>query len=383
MRLTAIPQRVLQVVPVRERRPANVCFVIDRLTRAGTETQLLALIRHLDREKVRPSLCLLQTDSSSNDLSPDDCPVFELGLKKLFSPRAIAAATRLASFWRKQQTDVVVTYFLDSTYFAVPVARLCGIRHVVRVRNNVGYWLTPLHRQLGRVVGKFCSLTLTNSEDGRHALEANEGLKTDRIRVIENGVDLERFSVTGLPDTGGQVVRIGALANLRAVKNIDGLVRSAAVICRADSRAQFNVAGEGEDRPVLESQIRAAGLKNRFTLSGITRDVPGFLAGLDIAVLCSHSESMSNSLLEYMAAGRAIVATDVGSNSRLVRHEREGLIVAPGNDDALVKAIERLLRDATLARRLGTAARERAASEFSRGAMVRRFEEFFSSFVKK
>jgi L-malate glycosyltransferase len=383
MRVTAIPRGVLQVVPIRDRQPVHVCFVIDRLTRAGTETQLLALIRHLDRKKVRPSLCLLNGDGSSNDLYPDDCPAFELGLKKLLSPRAIAAATRLASFWRKQQTDVVVTYFLDSTYLAVPIARVCGIRHVVRVRNNAGYWLTPFHRRLGRIIGKFCSVTLTNSEDGRQALVANEGLPTGQVRVIENGVDLDRFPVTRPPDTGGQAVRIGAVANLRAVKNIDGLVRATAVVCRADSRVRFEVAGEGDERPNLESQIRAAGLGDRFTLSGIARDVPGFLAGLDIAVLCSHSESMSNALLEYMAAGRAIVATDVGSNGRVVRHEREGLIVARGDDEALAKAIERLLSDPGLARRLGAAARERAASEFSRGAMVRRFEEFFSSLVKK
>ena len=383
MRLTAIPRGVLLVTPVRERRPVNVCFVIDRLSRAGTETQLLALIRHLDRMKVRPSLCLLSGDGSSNDLYPDDCPVLELGFNKLVCPAAIPAAAKMAGFWRRKQTDVVVTYFLDSTYFAVPVARLCGIRHVVRVRNNVGYWLTPLHRRLGRVVGKLCSVTLTNSEDGRQALAANEGLPTDRVRVIENGVDVDRFPVTRPPDTGGQAVRVGAVANFRPVKNIDGLVRAATVVCRADPRVRFEVAGEGDERPDLEAQIRTAGLEDRFRLSGTTRDVPGFLARLDIAVLCSHSESMSNALLEYMAAGRAIVATDVGSNGRLVRHEREGLIVPPGNDDALIKAIERLLGDWSLARRLGTAARERVTSEFSRGAMVGRFEEFFSSLVKK
>src|SRR5207244_13149571 len=135
--------------------------------------------------------------------------------------------------------------------------------------------------------------------------------------------------------------------------------------------------GEGEERPALERQIRTGGLDTRFTLSGTVRDVPGFLAGLDVAVLCSHSESMSNALLEYMAAGRAIVATDVGSNGRLVRHVRDGLIVPPRDDGALAKAIGRLLGDATLSRRLGAAARGRAASEFSRGAMVRRFEGFF------
>jgi glycosyltransferase involved in cell wall biosynthesis len=361
----------------------SVCFVIDRLSRAGTETQLLALIRHLDREKIRPSLCLLNGDRREDNLCLEDCPVLDLGLKKLMRPAAVTAAAKLVGFWRRHNADAVVTYFLDSTYFAAPLARLCGIRRVVRVRNNAGYWLTPLHRRLGRIVGRLCSLTLTNSDQGRRSLIASEGLPADRIRVIENGVDLERFPVTAPPGAGGRVVRIGALANLRTVKNVDGLVRVAEVICRAHPHVRFAVAGEGEQRLALECQVRATGLKDRFALVGTVSDVPGFLAGLDIAVLCSHSESMSNALLEYMATGRAIVATDVGSNARMVRPGREGLIVPQGDDAALTGAIGRLIADPALAQSLAAAARDRAAAEFSRGAMVRRFEEFFASLVKR
>ena len=109
--------------------------------------------------------------------------------------------------------------------------------------------------------------------------------------------------------------------------------------------------------------------------------MPSFLNGLDITVLPSHSESMSNALLEYMAAGRAIVATNVGATGRLVRHAREGLIVPSGNDAALEDAIRCLLNEPGLARSLGAAAWERAANEFSRGAMVRRFEDFFESLL--
>ena len=87
---------------------------------------------------------------------------------------------------------------------------------------------------------------------------------------------------------------------------------------------------------------------------------------------------MSNALLEYMAAGRAIVATDVGANSRLIRHEQEGLIVSSGDEAALGGAIRRFLHDPQLARGCALAARTRAASEFSRTAMVRRFEDFYA-----
>jgi glycosyltransferase involved in cell wall biosynthesis len=221
--------------------------------------------------------------------------------------------------------------------------------------------------------------TLTNSADGRQAVIEAEGLGAHRVAVIENGVDVERFDTLPPPDTNRSVVKVGAVANLRPVKNIDGLIRVAADICRNDGRVRFEIAGEGEQRTALEAQVRASGLTGRFILTGGVADVPAFLAGIDVAVLPSHSESMSNALLEYMGAGRAIVATDVGANGALVRHEREGLIVPAGDGAALAAAIRRLLGDPELARRLGVAARRRAKSHYSRAAMVRRFEDFYES----
>src|SRR6266545_7503864 len=128
-------------VPVAD--PVRVCFMIDRLSRAGTESQLLALIRELDRSQVRPSLVLLDgEDDLSRALEPADCPVIRLGVRKLFSPKAVAAARRLRAFWREQRPDVLQVYFLDAAYLGAPLAKLCGVKKVLRVRNNLGYWLT-------------------------------------------------------------------------------------------------------------------------------------------------------------------------------------------------------------------------------------------------
>ncbi len=371
--MLTIPAFSLRTPSKLRTSPVNVCFVIDRLCRAGTETQLLALIRHLDRSRVRPTLCLLNgNDSESQALLPADCPTIDLGLTKLFSFRTASAASRLARFWREHRIDVVQSYLIDSTYFAVPLARLFGIRSVVRVRNNIGYFLTPFHRRLGRVVGRLAHVTLSNSPDGVRALVESEGLTVRRVRLMENGVDLDRFPVGPEPMSRG-TIRVGAVANLRPVKNIEGLIRAAERL----PGIQFDVAGAGEQRMALENQIRTANLSVRFRLLGPIADVPSFLANVDIAVLCSHSESMSNSLLEYMAVGRAIVATDVGANAAIARPERDALIVPPGDDAALADAIRQLATEPDLAQRLGRAARARVERCYSRAAMVWRFEEFF------
>jgi L-malate glycosyltransferase len=371
--------------PVKKRRlgPVRVCFLIDRLSRAGTETQLLALIHSLDRSRVQPHLCLLDGhDSFSRSLEPDNCPILRLGLRSLLGRASLSALTRLRRFWRQNRIDVLQTYFLDSTYFGVPLARLCGIHKVVRVRNNLGHWLTNGHRRLGRWMGRMADVTLTNSESGKRALVEAEKLHPEKIVVLENGVDLARFPNPAPPDTGRNIVRVGAVANLRPVKNVDGLIRAAARMCDQFPQLQFEVAGEGEQRPQLERLIAEHGLEGRFSLLGSLDDIPAFLGRLDIAVLCSHSEGMSNALLEYMASGRAIVATDVGANGQLINSGIHGLIVPPNDEPVLQSAIAELVNRPESATAMGKAARERVEAEFSRRAMVRRFDEFYEGLVR-
>lgn len=357
------------------RRPVRVSFLIDRLTRAGTETQLLALIRSLDRNRVEPSLVLLDgKGSESRSLEPADCPVLRLGLTTWRKPlKLIRTARRIARFWRRQQTDVVQTYFLDSTYLGVPLARACGIRQVLRVRNNVGHWLTPGHRSLGRLVGRLAHHTLTNSEPGRRALHRAERGASRKFVVLENGVDLERFADVPPPRTTDGIVTVGALANLRPVKGIDVLIHAAALLpC-----VRFLVAGDGPERDRLQQLIVAKGLTERFHLLGPVADVPAFLASVDVGVVPSRAEGMSNALLEMMAAGRPVVATDVGANRQLLGDGGRGLVVPPEDANALVGALASVVGDAVFARRLGHAAQGFVESQFSRAAMCERFERFY------
>jgi glycosyltransferase involved in cell wall biosynthesis len=365
-------------VPLRATEPVRVSFMIDRLSRAGTESQLLALIREVDRATVSPSLVLLDgEDDLSRALEPSDCPVLRLGVRRLASLTAARAARRLRAFWREHRPDVLQVYFLDAAYLGAPVAKLCGVKTVVRVRNNLGYWLTPRHRILGRLVRPFVDLTLTNTEAGKQALIERERHRADRVVVLENGVDTAKFNRFMLPDTSKKRVRVGCVANLRPVKNIDGLMRAAKTALERFPQLVFQVAGDGEERAALERLHGELGLGDRFVLRGSVADVPAFLRSVEIAVLSSHSEGMSNALLEYMSAGRAVIATDVGANATLVRHRKDGLLVAPGDEPAFVEALGELLAHPVRAAGYGASARQRVEAEYSRDAMRKRFEEFY------
>jgi glycosyltransferase involved in cell wall biosynthesis len=361
-------------------RPVRVCFLIDELAAAGTETQLLALIRRLDRRRVLPYLVLLRGDRpASRALEPDCCPVLRLGVGSLRSPFTLVRAVRFARFLRRERIDVVQAYFHDSSYFGVPAARLAGVPHRLRTRNNIGHWVRPLHRLLGRALNRWTTGSITNCEAARRSLLADERPRPETVVVLENGVDLERFLALPPPAPVAGRVTVGAVANLRPVKGLDVLVRAAAWLSHKHPQVTFRVAGEGEQRGELEAAVRAAGLAGRFELPGATADVPGFLAGLDVAVLPSRAEGMSNALLEYMAAGRPVVATAVGATPDVVVDGEHGLLVPPGDEAALAAALARLLGEPGLAGRLAAAARRRACERYSREAMVRRFEDYYVS----
>jgi glycosyltransferase involved in cell wall biosynthesis len=290
----------------------------------------------------------------------------------------------LAQFLNQQRVDILQVYFPDSTYFGVPVGCLAQVPRIVCTRNNIGYWTTPLHRRLGSFCHRLSAGLVANCQACGQAVSDGEGLSPKRIAVLENGVDLSRFpEPLRWPHSagGGKIRRIGITANLRPVKDLDLFIHAAAKLTATHPHVSFHIAGEGELRPDLEKLVSDLSLADRVFLPGTIDDVPGFLRELDIAVLCSKSEGMSNAILEYMAAGKAIVATAVGGNVQLLEHERTGLLVPAGDPHSLVEAIRRLLDDPALAIRLARAARQRVEDRYSRQAMVRRFEDFYEQLL--
>jgi glycosyltransferase involved in cell wall biosynthesis len=278
---------------------------------------------------------------------------------------------------RRERFDVLQVYFPDSTYLGVLVGRLGGVPRIVRTRNNLGYWMKPRDRWLGRLCNRFTHALVANCDACREAFLRDEGSLPERSAVLENGVDLERFPEPRFERPPSRAPRIGIVANLRPVKNLEMFVRAAARVAAEFPDATFHIAGEGELRPSLQALAAQLGIGERFFLPGSIRDVPAFLATLDVGVLCSHSEGMSNALLEYMAAGLAIAATNVGGNAQLLGHGDCGLLVPPGDEAALAQAISDLLRDRTEAERLARAARQRVETNHSREVMVARFQSFF------
>ncbi len=363
--------------------PHRICFMLDRLSRGGTEGHVLGLIENLDRTRFTPYLVLLAQPAGQPDpLEPADCEVLRLGVSTFRSVSALSSMFRFARALRAWKLDILQIYSPDSTYFGVPAARIAGVPAVIRTHRNTGYWMRPRDRVLQCIFARLVTWTIANGEACRRAAE-RAGADPAAISVIPNGIATERYrdwkAPSGAPTQ--DVMRVGVVANLRRVKRLDTLLLAAQQVAPKFPQTIFEIAGEGPERASLEALGERLGLGDRVRLRGVIEDVPSFVSSLDVAVLCSESEGLSNSVIEYMAAGRPIVATDVGGNPELVAHEKTGLLIPPNDPDALAAAILRLLEDPSLAHRLASAARERALREFTMEVQNRRYERVWSSLL--
>jgi len=362
----------------------RVCFIIDNLSRAGTEMQLLLLLKHLDRGQIRPYLCVLDGEvDSSRALEPRDVPTLRLGLRRLMSLHAVHQALRFWRYLKHNRIDVVQTYFPDSTRFAAPVAKVAGVRAVIGSRRNTGHWMGKWDARIAGFYNRcFIDKVVANCEAARQAAIKQDNASPDKVAVIPNGIDLSRFIETAPrpPKATGQVMKIGMVGNLRHVKGPDLLIRAARIVVREHPRSQFEIAGGGDSNPYKEL-IRDLGLDGLVCLRGSVSDVPAFLADLDVAVLPSRAEGLSNSLLEYMAAARPIVATAVGGNTEQIQDQTHGLVVPANDVSALATAITLLLRDRVLAERLGRQAKRRVQAGFSPELQAERFVALCRSLI--
>jgi glycosyltransferase involved in cell wall biosynthesis len=284
---------------------------------------------------------------------------------------------------RRERIELVQTFFEDSSYFAVPAAKLAGVRSIVRTRRNLGYWLRPIDRWLGRLYNRvFVDAMVVNCDACRQAVIVQEGIAASRVTIVENGIDLGPFeAVPPLSPAGnGRTKKVGIVANLRPIKGPEVLIAAAKLVAQSFPDVVFRVAGAVADS--VRRFAEESGIADRIEFAGRISDVPAFLSELDVAVLTSHSEGFSNALLEYMAAGRPVVATAVGAASDVIEDGVQGLLAPPGNPQAVASAIGQLLGNPALAARMGAAGRQRAFQRYSLEGMVRRHEELYGDLVR-
>ncbi|MDH4099355.1 MAG: glycosyltransferase [Nitrospirota bacterium] len=364
----------------------KVAFVIDTIESptAGTEKQLLLLIENLDRREFSPVLCVLY---SSDWLSSEfrSCPLYVIGARSFKTPGMYASIFRFRNFLKKEGVSIVQTHFRDSNIVGILAARLAGIKAVISSRRNQGYWYTPTEIRLLKILNRWVSLFVANAESTKEWAVRTESIPREKIEVIYNGLDLDKFRslISDAKKRSRECLNInpvapvvGIVANLRPVKGVDVFLRAAALVKKDLPGAIFVSIGDGGERSKLEALSEELGIADSVRFLGKRLDIASILPAFDVAVLSSRSESFSNAVVEYMAAGLPVVCTDVGGCREAVGDGINGFVVPVGDYAAMGASIATILKDG-LQGEMGTISRKRANDLFGLDSMISKFERMF------
>jgi len=342
-------------------RPTKVLYCIDKLVRGGTELQVMGIIERLDRTRYKPYLLTIRP--TDPQLIPGQCEHVALNVPTLFSVSGLRSMYWLIRFLRSEGIEVVQTFFPDSTIFGGLASRLAMTPARIACFRDLAFWSDWKQTMLLKRIYPMMNGYLCNANVVLEHFADQFGIDRERALVIRNGID-----PTELPfkEHSGPTTNIGIVGNMtRSVKRTDLFIRAAALVHRHYPDIHWHVLGDGHLRPELEQLAGELGLSGKITFAGRVEDVPGYLSQLQVGVICSDSEGLSNALLEYMFLGVAAVATDAGGNTELVEDGVTGLVIPPGQAAALAAALIRLIEQPSLRQQIAFSARKKAEQSYS------------------
>lgn len=307
---------------------------------------------------------------------------FDTGTFRIRRPLDLRCLVHLVRLLRRRGVDVVHSHEFALGVYGAAAAALAGLPHVLTMHGGRYYAERWRRRAALRWAVRRSRAAVAVSDPTREELARTLGLSRDRFRVVPNGIPAPRGRgrrVRGELDLGPDEPLILSVGSLYRIKGHAVLVDALTRLHRREPGLAWRlaVAGDGEEEDALRTRVREGGIGERVHFLGYRADVDDLLAAARIFALPSLTEGFPLALLEAMHAGKAIVASGVGGVPQAVTAGREALLVPPGDPAALAAALESLLCDPALRRRLSAAARARARERYSVEAMVDGYEELY------
>ena len=376
-------------------KPA-VLQLIDSFNQGGSERQALQLTRLLvESDKFKIQLASLSPDGSLrttiDDLNLGEIPSFPLN--SFYDANAVRQLRRFVRWLKSSQIQIIHTHDFYTNVFGMAAGALARLPvRVASMRETAGM-RSATQKKVQQVAYSLAHQIVANSEAVKNTL-IDEGIAADKITVVYNGLDparlipqvssrAEALSLLGLSVNENRRF-ISIVANMRLeVKDYPMFLRSARQVLDAEPAAALLLAGEGELTDSLRALALELGIGDSTYFLGRCERVAELLSISEICVLSSKAEGFSNSILEYMAAGRPVVVTNVGGAAELVSEGDTGYLVSSGDDAAMATRIISLLRDPVRARKMGENGAQVVEERFSCAAQLARTESLYDRLLQK
>jgi L-malate glycosyltransferase len=368
----------------------NILFLIDSFNGpgAGTERHLRYLASKLDKSKFRCLICYFDgNDVLANIMEGEGIPTIYLPLKRIYGLKAVQVAFKITKIIKENNIDIVQTYHFKSDTYGVLVSKLAGVKKIISSRRDTGDLKKPRQILLNRLVNRFIDHFIMVSDKVGRKITGAEKIDSGRIDTIYNGVDLNKYSVSN----NGQAIAvrkelsipldafvIGTTAVFRPEKGYDIFLEGIRRICNDLQNWKVLLIGGGNGYEKIRSYCSDLGLEHNVIFLGYRKDVERYLEAIDVFCLIpKNNEGFSNAILEAMAMGRPIIASDVGGNAEAVVHNETGLIIPPNDSQHFAEAVIEMYKNPVMRATMGKKARIRSENAFSLDQMVKKHENLY------
>jgi glycosyltransferase involved in cell wall biosynthesis len=352
---------------------------MNRFKPGGTQRQIIELIRRMDPARFRVHVaCLHREGACGPEIVETVASIVEFPIEGFANLSTSLQLLAFARWCRREHIAVVQTCDLYANIFGLPGAALAGVPVRIGSRRELDSNTSDRQSRLQRVAYRFATKVVANSPAALEILE-REGVAASSVAVIPDGVDPGAFPER---TASASIRTIITVANLRREKSHETLLAAAAVLLRTYPHLRFQIVGDGPRRAELEELSQARGLAGRVEFLGHREDVPSLLAAADAFVLPSRSEAFPTGAIEAMAAGLPVVASGVGGIRDVIADGRTGVLVPPGDPEALALAVASLIDNPAEAAALGRAARREVQQRYSFDRMKTCFEDLYLSALR-
>jgi len=363
----------------------RILLLVRLLGQGGSERQVTVTALALSRAGYQTHVgCVDPAGIRGDELRAGGIPVVSFPIQTLAAPSTVWQGMQLAAYVRRHRIDLVHSFDVPMNIFGAPFAWLARPQ-VLLSSQRAHRELTPgLYRKLLRVTDWLVDGTVVNCEAMRTHLIADEGVRPERIRLCYNGIDTSRFHPGDgerPPEFGAASLVIGVVCGLRKEKGLSTLVDAFAQVHEAAPGLRLVIIGGGVCLEELQQQAAAKGVAKTTLFLPETHEVPRLLRGIDIFVLPSLSEALSNSLMEAMASGCCPLASRVGGNPELIADGENGLLFEKSDADGLANGLRRVILDTACRERLSANAMRRIDEDFSLEASARRMAAIYEEFL--
>jgi glycosyltransferase involved in cell wall biosynthesis len=369
-----------RIDPTVQRKPLRVMQITYSLVAGGSEIYALTLASNLEPTRFTSLMCAID---QGGKLEPE---IDRLGIARFVMNRRQTVDWRLMPrMWRlfgTSDVDVIHTHHFNQIFYTALAARLRGIR-VIHTEHDIAQFKHSRKLRVAlRVLSMFCDRVVAVGVEVEEFLRDRVGIPQRKLCVVRAGVKLAGFDGTradarrelDLADSDRAAVIV---ARLSPEKGHRLLLAAFAQVAGRVPTAKLLIVGEGPEETAIRQEIARLALESKVRMLGVRRDVPKILSGCDLFVLSSEREGLPIAVLEAMAAGKPVVATNVGDLHVLVRDGETGRLVPPADAAALADGMCDLLADPARSNALGQTARDFVAGHFSLDAMVAAHEAMY------